>query len=121
MKKLFTAAAALGLAACAGSPAPADAPRRQARVCVTNEGYALISVQFRQRDASAVTFRAVTPGLTECRRVMLGNAGAVVFVESGDQRDETIDVGLVRPGNTLAVTVPRSIAQTRVMEYQEGR
>jgi hypothetical protein len=119
MRDLLAAAAVLALAACAGSPAPESAPRRQARVCVTNEGYALISVQFRQRDASSVMFRAVTPGLTECRRVMLGHVGAVLFVESDDQRDETIDVGLVRSGNTLAVTVPRWIAHTRVMEYQE--
>jgi len=116
MKYLLTVGAVLVLGACAGNPDPVDAPRRGARVCVTNEGYALISVQFRQRDVSPVTFRSIPPGRTECRRVVLGNAGGVVFVDSDDQRDETIDVGLVRPGETIAVTVPRYIAQTHIME-----
>ena len=57
MEKLFTVVAALVLGACTGNPAPVNA-RRQARVCVTNDGYALISVLFRQRDVSPVMFRA---------------------------------------------------------------
>jgi hypothetical protein len=116
MKNLLALFPALALAACAGNPAPVDVPRHRARVCVTNDGYALISVQFRQRDVTPVLFRAIAPGLTECRGTMLGSASGVLLVESDDQRDETIYVGPVRPGNTLAVTVPRRIAHTSVLE-----
>ena|SRR5687767_2181702 len=118
MEKLLTGVAALVLCACAGNPGAArtEPTSREARVCVKNDGYALIDVVVRQRDVTPVTLRGIAPGLTECRRVMLGNAGAVLFVASDDQRDETISVGLIRSGNALAVNVPRLIAHTSVLE-----
>ena len=120
MEKLLTGMAALVLCACAGNTGgtTTDPPAtRQARVCVKNDGYALIDVVVRQRDVTSVMLRGIAPGLTECRRVMLGNASTVLFVASDDQRDETIHVGLIRAGNTLSVNVPRLIAHTSVMDF----
>lgn len=116
MKTLLAFLAIVAVGACARNPAPLRAPPHGARVCVTNDGYALISVQFRQRDVTAVHFRSVAPGLTECRPVMLGNRISTLLVESDDQGDELIEVGLVGPGNILEVSVPRRIAHTSVME-----
>ena len=115
MRKLLAVVSVFVVGACGANPAPAGAPLSAARMCVKNEGFALISVHFRQRDVLPVSFRSIAPGRTECRRVALGNASGVLFVDSDDQRDETIDVGLVRPGETIAVTVPRNIAQTHIM------